>query len=130
VFSHGSALSQASNVPLRHPTVAEIAVLAIPLVILAPVTEELMFRGFMLRTFMRRMPFWPAAVLSTLLFGFAHAYEVGTFVGAVTLAATVGTLGLVNCYLVRITGRLVPGMMLHATANGVAVLALALSATH
>jgi hypothetical protein len=31
---------------------------------------------------------------------------------------------------VRITGRLVPGMMLHATANGVAVLALALSATH
>lgn len=125
VFSHGSALSQASNLRLRHPTVAELLVLAVPLAILAPVTEELMFRGFMLRTFMRRLPFWPAAVLSTLLFGLAHTYEVGTLAGAVTLAATVGVLGLVNCYLVRITGRLTPGMMLHATANLLALLVLA-----
>lgn len=128
VFSHGSALSQASNVRLSHPSLAEVLVLAVPLVIVAPVAEELMFRGLILRTFLRRMPFWPAAVLSTLLFGLAHTYEVATLAGAVTLAATVGVLGLVNCYLVRITGRLTPGMMLHATANALAVLSLALSA--
>lgn len=130
VFSHGSALAQANNVRLPSATAAEVAVLAIPLVVVAPVAEELMFRGLILRTFLRRMPFWPAAVLSTLLFGLAHTYEVATLAGAVTLAASVGVLGLVNCYLVRITGRLTPGMMLHATANGVAVLYLAVSATH
>jgi membrane protease YdiL (CAAX protease family) len=130
VFSHGSALAQANNVRLANPTVAEVVVLAVPLVIVGPVAEELMFRGLILRTFMRRMPFWPAAVLSTLLFGLAHTYEVATLAGALTLAASVGVLGLVNCYLVRITGRLTPGMMLHATANGVAVLYLALTAAH
>lgn len=130
IFSHGSALAQANNVRLAHPSLAEVLVLAVPLVILAPVTEELMFRGMILRTFLRRMPFWPAAVLSTLLFGLAHTYEVATFAGAATLAASVGVLGMVNCFLVRITGRLTPGMMLHATANGVAVLYLALSAGH
>jgi membrane protease YdiL (CAAX protease family) len=130
LLSHGSALTQANNVRLPSATVAEVAVLAVPLVILAPVAEELMFRGLILRTFLRRMPFWPAAVLSTLLFGLAHTYEVATLAGALTLAASVGVLGLVNCYLVRITGRLAPGMMLHATANGVAVIYLAVSATH
>jgi len=130
IFSHGSALTQANNVRLPHATLAEVLVLAIPLVILAPVTEELMFRGMILRTFLRRMPFWPAAVLSTLLFGLAHTYEVATLAGAATLAASVGVLGMVNCFLVRITGRLTPGMMLHATANGIAVLYLALSAGH
>ena len=128
VFSHGSALTQASNLHLHHPTAAEVIVLAVPLAILAPVTEELMFRGFILRTFMRRLPFWPAAVLSTVLFGLAHTYEVGTIVGALTLAATVGVLGIVNCYLVRITGRLTPGMMLHASTNLLALLVLAAQA--
>jgi membrane protease YdiL (CAAX protease family) len=130
VLSDGSALTQANNVRLPSATLAEVVVLAVPLVIVAPVAEELMFRGLILRTFMRRMPFWPAAVLSTFLFGLAHTYEVATVAGAATLAATVGVLGIVNCYLVRITGRLAPGMMLHATGNGVAVLYLAVHAAH
>jgi uncharacterized protein len=31
-------------------------------------------------------------------------------------------LGIGTCFLVRITGRLVPGMMVHATVNAVALL--------
>ena len=92
--------------------------------IAAPFIEELVFRGLLLRTFMRRMPFWPAAVLSTLIFAALHTYEVSTLVGALTLAASVGCLGLVNCWLNRRTDSLAPGMMVHASFNLLAVIVL------
>jgi hypothetical protein len=47
------------------------------------------FRGLMLRTFMRAMRFWPAAILSSLVFALLHTYEVSTLAGAVTLAGVV-----------------------------------------
>ena len=43
-----------------------------------------------------------------------------------TLACTVGVLGLTSSYLVRITGRLTPGIMVHASFNALA-LAVALA---
>ena len=87
-----------------------------------------MFRGLMLRTFMRRLGFWTSAALSTALFAALHAPQVDTLAGALTLTASVGVLGLCNCYLVRITGRLTPGIMVHATYNALAV-ALVLALT-
>ena len=120
-LTDGRALGEASNLTGGDDDVVSIIVLVLVAVVLAPVAEELMFRGLLLRTFMHRMRFWPAALLSTLLFGAFHMYEVDTFAGAITLACTVGMLGLVNCYLVRITGRLTPGIMVHATYNALAV---------
>ncbi|MCU1659424.1 MAG: Conserved rane protein of unknown function, partial [Pseudonocardiales bacterium] len=73
---------------------------------------------------MRRMGFWPAALLSTLIFGGFHTYEVNTLVGAVTLALVVGAIGLTNCVLVRLTDRLTPGIFVHATLNGLAAAVL------
>ena len=128
VLSGGKALEEASNISGGDGSVVSIVVLVVVVVVLAPVVEELMFRGLILRTFMRRLSFWPAAALSTLLFAGFHVFEVDTVRGAVTLACSVGVLGLVNCYLVRITGRLTPGIMVHATYNALAVgLALLLS---
>ena len=125
----GKATAQASNLHLAGLSPAAISIGAVAVVVLAPVTEELMFRGLLLRTFMRRLSFWPAALLSTALFAVFHVYEVHTLLGAVTLALSVAVLGLGNCYLVRITGRLTPGIMVHATYNGLALLvALALAA--
>jgi membrane protease YdiL (CAAX protease family) len=86
-----------------------------------------MFRGLLLRSFMRKLGFWPAALLSSLLFALFHVYEVSTLLGAVTLALSVGILGLGNCYVVRVTGRLAPAILIHATYNALA-LALAVFA--
>jgi membrane protease YdiL (CAAX protease family) len=122
LLSNGRAAAQASNLQLGHPGPLSITVLALTAVVLAPVAEELMFRGLLLRTFMRRLSFWPAALLSTALFGLFHVYEVHTLLGAVTLALEIAVLGLCNCYLVRITGRLTPGIMVHATFNGLALI--------
>jgi membrane protease YdiL (CAAX protease family) len=121
VLSGGRATAEASNVHLSSPGVVQVVVLALTAVVLAPVAEELMFRGLLLRTFLRRFSFWPSALLSTLLFGLFHVYEVHTVLGAVTLACSVAVLGLGNCYLVRISGRLTPGIMVHGTFNALAL---------
>jgi CAAX protease family protein len=129
-LTHGRAVAEANNLSVGRPTVVSVVVLALTVVVLAPVTEELMFRGLLLRSFLRRTSFWPAALLSTLLFALFHVYEVDTVLGAVTLALSVGALGLGNCFLVRVTGRLTPGIMVHGTYNALSLGAALLLAAH
>lgn len=123
-LSHGKALQQSQNLVVKSHSVAVYVVLGVVVVLIAPVVEELMFRGMMLRTFMRRWGFWPAALLSSAIFALFHTYEVSTLAGALTLAAVVFTLGLSNCLLVRWSGRLAAGIMNHMLFNGLAVVVL------
>lgn len=124
--TNGKAAEQSQNVSLDRVTVGEVALLVFVAVICAPLIEELVFRGLLLRTFMRRMGFWPAAAASSFIFAVFHTYEVDTLAGAVTLALAVGAMGLTNCALVRYSDRLSPGIAVHATLNGLAVLLLVL----
>lgn len=122
--SHGRAARAAENLRVHHIDAVTVVLLILVVVLAAPIIEELVFRGLLLRTFMRRLPFWPAAVLSTLIFAALHTYEVTTVLGAVTLAAAVACLGLTNCWLNRRTDSLPPGMFVHASFNLLAVLVL------
>jgi membrane protease YdiL (CAAX protease family) len=123
-LTHGRAAHEAENLRVHHVDAVTVVLLIGVAVIAAPFIEELVFRGLLLRTFVRRMPFWPAAALSTLIFAALHTYEVSTLVGALTLAASVGCLGLVNCWLNRRTDSLAPGMIVHASFNLLAVIVL------
>jgi hypothetical protein len=120
-LTHGQATDQSRNLDVHTASVPVDVLLIVLVVVLAPIVEEIIFRGLLLRSFMRRMPFWAAALLSTFVFSAFHTYEVNTLAGALTLAAAVGTLGLTNCYLVRLTDSLAPGMAVHAAFNGLAV---------
>jgi membrane protease YdiL (CAAX protease family) len=122
-----NATRQAQNLHVQHGTLATAILLIVLTVIIAPVVEELVFRGMILRTFMRRLSFWPAAAASTAIFALLHTYEVSTLVGAITLALSVGVIGVVNCVLVRRTNSLVPGMIVHAASNLLATVVLLLS---
>jgi membrane protease YdiL (CAAX protease family) len=126
VLTHGAALKQSENIHIKSASVFTAILLVAVVVIAAPIVEETVFRGLLLRTFLRRMSFWPAALLSTAIFGLGHTYEVSTLTGAVTLALIVGSLGLTNCLLNRYTDRLMPGMIVHASFNAFAVLFLLL----
>jgi uncharacterized protein len=116
------AAAEASNLQVDQPRLGPLLVFALAVVVLAPIAEELLFRGLLLRTFMRRLRFWPAALLSTALFAAFHLPQASTLLGAVALFCSISVLGIGACYLVRITGRLAPGMMVHATLNAVALL--------
>jgi membrane protease YdiL (CAAX protease family) len=99
-----------------------LALLAIVLIVGAPVAEELFFRGLLLRALQRRFASsahadtW-AIALSSVAFGLAH-FELLQLPGLVLFGAVLGVLA------VR-TGRLGPGIWAHAAFNAVTVLLLA-----
>lgn len=94
---------------------AALLVLAVLTVTVAPVVEELLFRGVALRGLMLRLGFWPAALLSSLCFASLHVQRLD--VGGVLVVAAIGTLALGLCLLTRRTGRLGPAIGVHALYN-------------
>ena len=86
-------------------------------VVVAPVMEEVAFRGVLLRGLMRRMSFWPSALASSALFAALHLGAVSSIAVVPTVLLTVLTFGLLQCLLVRRTGRLGPAMAVHGTLN-------------
>ena len=118
--------SFAPNVaPLHGFSPPVIVLLVITAAVVAPLCEELLFRGLLLRALMRRMAFPWAVALSSLAFGVGHAYEEPTPGGALLIASTLAAFSVVQCLLVRRTNRLVLPMMVHGIANSVSLIAAA-----
>lgn len=107
-----------------HGAVALLPVF-ISLVICAPFTEELLFRGFVLQSLRARYRWLISAVVTSLIFGAAHL--LGGEQGSPLLwVAGIDTfvLSIVLCYVREKTGRLWAGMGLHALKNSVAFVLL------
>lgn len=103
-----------------------IAMLVASGVIVAPIVEEIAFRGVLLNAMMRRLSFWWAAVLSSLLFGALHAPTASALPALPVVVTWTAAFGVVQCILVRHTKRLTPAIFVHAIANLLAIgLALA-----
>lgn len=92
---------------------------AVVAVTVAPVVEELLFRGLVLRGLMLRLGFWPAAAVSSLCFGAFHAQ--GLDASSALLCSANALFGFGLCLLARGTGRLGPGIGVHALRNALAV---------
>lgn len=86
-------------------------VMALVAVTLAPLVEELIFRGFIFNALWKRMPFGASAVGSGILFGLAH----GQAAGVAPLAAG----GVVLAAVYARTGSLWTSMIAHGTFNGI-----------
>lgn len=94
----------------------------VALVLLAPLGEELLFRGLLLRALVRRLRFWPAAAISSLVFAAAHADAYLIWPRAIALVGT----GLALAWLYRWRGYWA-SVIAHATVNAVASVALVAS---
>ena len=92
----------------------------ISLVILPPITEEIMVRGMIYSSLKTKLPTFFAVILTSVLFASAHLPEGGKsgllWIGAVDTF----TLSLVLIYLREKTSGLYSSMILHAVKNGVA----------
>ena len=105
---------------LRGEPLASLLAYAVLATVVAPVLEELLFRGLVLRGLMLRLGFWPAALVSSTCFGLFHAQSLGRDSAVIVAATFVFGVGL--CVLTRRTGRLGPGIGVHALRNAVAIL--------
>jgi uncharacterized protein len=75
------------------------------------VNEELMFRGYLLLIVARRLRFWPAALILSLSFGFAHLFNPGENAFGIL---QVVVIGLIFCLTLRRTGNLWFAIGFHA----------------
>lgn len=116
-----------SNDPLSlHLSVVSDCIIGFNGAVVAPLCEELLCRGIILRAVMRRHGFFAGAWVSSLVFGLAHAYEQPTWGSAATFTLLMGAFGMLQCLLLRRTGRLLPGMCVHGLVNTISgLLALA-----
>ena len=96
----------------------DVAVLAIMVVIGAPLVEELFFRGFLQNNLRRWIGFYPAWILASLVFALIH-FQVLQFPALMMF-------GMVAGAVFHYFGRLGPAIFTHMGFNAVTVVALLL----
>ncbi len=96
----------------------------ISLVVLPPLVEEIMIRGFLYSTLKKAMPTVGAVILTSAIFASAHLPEGGAAGPLYIAALDTFVLSLVLIYLRERTGSLWASITLHALKNGIAFVAL------
>ena len=102
------------------PNVGSVS-LILAFVLLAPVVEEIFFRGWLQARAARLLPAWGATALTSVLFALAH-YN-GSFVKPLAILA----LGVGTGWLRQRSGSLIPGTLLHILNNGLVAILIRLS---
>lgn len=100
-----------------------LIVAGLMVMIVAPVAEELFFRGFFYRALRSRFSMVAAAVIDGLLFGVIHYNFEGA--DALLLLPPLALLGFIFCIVYEKTGSLFPVIGMHAFNNSVAYAAQA-----
>lgn len=88
------------------------------LVVIAPIAEETLFRGYLYGKLRNYVPVIPAILTTSLLFGFAHLFAVNQLQWNVALDTFL--LSIILCLLRVITGSIWAGILLHMIKNGIA----------
>jgi membrane protease YdiL (CAAX protease family) len=97
----------------RESNDALLAGFAVMTCVVAPVAEEVFFRGFMFRVFNAKLgPVW-GTLLASVIFGLVHAPN--PVLGLIAL----GVLGAGLCVLYLRIQSIIPGMALHALNNSI-----------
>lgn len=112
-----------TNVPSPDDVRADLGLLigvSIVAVIVAPIVEELFFRGLLQRSLEAALPLWLAIGIVSIVFGLAHVdIDAGWANLGVVAATTAG--GAVFGMVARATRRLTPSIVAHALFNAVAI---------
>lgn len=95
----------------------------VSLVVIPPVVEEILFRGFLFTGLRTKLKFWIAALITSALFAVPHLFASSQ--GLLWVAAIdTFILSLFLCYLRERTGNLWAPIALHAMKNGIAFVAI------
>ena len=122
-FNHGQQV-QSNARDMFNNQAQGLGVLVLALIataIVAPVCEELFFRGMLYRYLLRRWPVWGAAVVSATVFSALHFIPI--------LIPVFLFLGLILTIQYEITGSLTNSMMIHATGNAITTVLVYISLT-
>ena len=82
------------------------------LVVIAPVAEEIIFRGWLYGKLRARIPAIPAIIAVSILFGIVH--------GQWNVGVTVFVMSIAMCIVRELTGTIWGGILIHIIKNGIA----------
>ena len=91
---------------------------ALAVIVVAPVAEELFFRGFFYRALRSWMRVWSAALTDGIVFGALHFQGTDTAI----ILPIIAVFGVVQCLIYERTGSLFAAIAVHAGFNTVAML--------
>ncbi len=97
--------------------VGAIAV-GLAVIVVAPVTEELFFRGFFYRALRTRIRVWPAVLIDSAVFAVIHIQ----YIGDPELFIVIAAFAAVACLVYEKTGSIFACIAIHAAFNTVASL--------
>lgn len=101
----------------------QLLLVLISLVVLPPIVEELLFRGFLFGGLRTKVDFTKATLITSALFAAPHL--LGSSTGLLWIAAVdTFVLSLVLCYVREKTGALWASIGIHAVKNGLAFIYL------
>lgn len=92
-------------------------------VIGAPLTEELLYRGLVLRIIEKYSNLTVATIVSTIIFTVVHYQAQNSFTENLVLFSSIGTVGAVLGIITARTGRLGPAIIAHFVFNSFGTLA-------
>jgi membrane protease YdiL (CAAX protease family) len=125
--AHGEVVRQeAVRIASRSSGLA-VPVIFLTIGVLAPVTEELLYRGALLRSLARRMAAGWAVLLSAAVFGLVHFADPS--VGTLIAFPAIFSLGIISGYQALRTGDLSRSVMLHVGFNMLSVVDLLVKIT-
>jgi membrane protease YdiL (CAAX protease family) len=101
----------------------EVPLIVLAVAVLAPVTEELLFRGVLLRGLLRRIDPTPAVAVSAVVFGLTHVLGDPS-VGSLIALPVIVLLGLVSGVQAVRTGELSRSIFLHMGFNALTAVLL------
>jgi membrane protease YdiL (CAAX protease family) len=123
LFSEDAARADVDAFEEGDLTAALLVAFAVTALLLAPLVEELFFRGLLMRSLETVVPAWLAVAVQAVLFGFAHtSANLGT--ADLVIVGSTAAAGLVFGLMARRYRRLGPTVAAHAWFNLVAFVAL------
>jgi membrane protease YdiL (CAAX protease family) len=118
----GRSVTTPEQVPEHLPTFGAVITILYAVVI-APIHEELFFRGILFRSLRDRYGFGVGATISGVLFGLVH-YVPAPFVNSLLLMSVMVFTGFALAYLYERRGNIVASMFAHATFNVIGLVAI------
>jgi membrane protease YdiL (CAAX protease family) len=112
-----------------HLTTPDLVLAGITVILVAPVAEELFFRGMLFRSLRSRHTFAFAGVVSAICFGVAH-YPGGAWQNALLLPLVMCFVGYMLARLYEWRGNIVANMAAHATFNVIGFMVIAFLSNH
>ncbi len=103
----------------------ELVLAFLTLVVLAPIAEETLFRGYLFGKLKKTIPVWVAALITSVLFGLVHIAFSASPNWPLVLDTFI--LSLMLCALRQVSGSLWPSILVHMIKNGLAFYLLFLS---